>query len=203
MLSTQELKEKISNLTDQIGLIDCYLIEVSKLPKKQTVFSIIDLDDTLFSRKQMLENDKRLRENRWYTGNMIVINEIGLHNMIEKYYRWKKYPQEIISEKDPQASLILTAWVPEYQKLKQEEMWISHFPMRIVWEGKDKVLETIRYVLFELRYIPKEIIVYEDRPQYFIEYRDLIEWVLWIKLTIMYVEMDGNNGYKKIEEVWI
>jgi len=61
-------------------------------------------------------------------------------------------------------------------------------------------MATIQYVLFTLKYIPSEIIIYEDRPQYFIKYRELIEWVLGCELTIMRVEMDGNNGYKKIEQ---
>jgi hypothetical protein len=51
-------------------------------------------------------------------------------------------------------------------------------------------LELIKYVIYKLKFIPSKITVYEDRPQYFIEYRDLIEDVLGTKLEIMYVEMD-------------
>jgi hypothetical protein len=80
-------------------------------------------------------------------------------------------------------------------------MNIEHIPMRVVWKGEDKIFQTLRYILFHLQYIPREVIVYEDRPQSFVEYRELIEGLLGCKLTIMYVEMDGNNGYKTIEEI--
>jgi hypothetical protein len=99
------------------------------------------------------------------------------------------------------SDIILTAGMPELQIMKARWAGLEKYTLRVVAEWKDKILEAIRYVLFELKYIPSEIIVYEDRPQFFIEYRALIEWVLWTKLTIMYVEMDGNNGYKKIEAV--
>lgn len=78
---------------------------------------------------------------------------------------------------------------------------LNEFKVIVTKDAREKIPELIRHVLFELRYIPNEIIIYEDRPQYFVEYRELIEWVLWTKLTIMYIEMDGNDGYKKIEEV--
>jgi len=39
-------------------------------------------------------------------------------------------------------------------------------------------MAVIQYVIFELKYIPSEIIVYEDRPEYFIEYRELMESLL-------------------------
>ena len=104
-----------------------------------------------------------------------MINHIGINTMVQKYYEGKKYPSEIIEKLSPENSLILTAGIPEYQHGKVRAMNIQHIPMQVVWEGKDKILETIRYVLFELKYIPAEIIIYEDRPQYFLEYKELIE----------------------------
>jgi hypothetical protein len=103
--------------------------------------------------------------------------------------------------KEAADSLVLTAGVPEYAMMKYRATWLENFPVEVVYDGKDKILKTLQYVLFKLKYIPSEIVVYEDRPQYFVEYRELIEWLLWTKLTIMYVEMDGNDGYKKIAEV--
>ncbi len=201
MASTKKLKEIISTLTDQIGLVNLYIHESEELKKKDTSFIICDLDYTLFSRDEQIEWEPMLKEKRGYEGNTYMINHIGINNMVAKYYEWKKYPQDIIKKLSPESSLILTAGIPEYQHKKRRSMNIEHIPMKVVWEWKDKVLETIRYVLFELKYIPAEIIVYEDRPQFFVEYKELIEWALWTKLTIMYVEMDGNEGYKKIEEL--
>ena len=198
---TDTLKNLISGLTDQVGLVDFYLEEAKTLPKKDCVFSICDLDDTIFARADQLACEPELVKRRGYEWNTYMINEIGLHNMIQKYYQWKTYPKEIIEKNTPENTLILTAGIPEYQELKSRALKLTHFPMQVVWEWKDKILATIRYVIFELKYIPSEIIVYEDRPQYFVEYRELIEWVLGTKLTIMFVEMNGNIWYNKIEEM--
>lgn len=72
--------------------------------------------------------------------------------------------------------------------------------MLVTETGEDKIIALIRYIIFNLQYIPSKIIVYEDRPQYFIEYKDMICDILGCKLEIMYVEMDSNKGYKNIEE---
>jgi len=44
--------------------------------------------------------------------------------------------------------------------------------------AEDKINAIIRYVIYTLQFIPEELIIYEDRPEYFVEYRDLIEDVL-------------------------
>ncbi|MCD5374977.1 hypothetical protein LR010_00830 [Candidatus Gracilibacteria bacterium] len=198
---TEKLKNIISGLTDQVGLVDFYIAEAAALLKQDSSFVICDLDDTLFGRKDQMQGEPELKKNRGYAGNTYMINEIGIHEMIRKYYMDTEYPQDILSRLTPEKTLLLTAGIPEYQQLKVRAMHLEKFPLQVVWEGKDKILETIRYVLFELKYIPSEIVIYEDRPHFFIEYKDLIEGVLGTKLTIMYVEMDGNNGYKKIEEI--
>jgi hypothetical protein len=50
--------------------------------------------------------------------------------------------------------------------------------MLVTTNAEEKIIALIRYVIFDLKYIPTTIVVFEDRPQYFIEYRDLIEDVL-------------------------
>ena len=199
MSHTERLKEIISGLTDQTGLVDFYIEETAKLERRDTSFVFCDLDDTLFGRKDQMEAEPELVKRRWYEWNTYMVNEIGMHSMIRDHYEWKPYPQDIISKLSPETTLLLTAWIHEYQQLKRRAMKIENFPMRVVWEWKDKIMATIQHILFELKYIPSEIIVYEDRPQYFIQYRELIEWVLGCELTIMKVEMDGNDGYNKIE----
>jgi hypothetical protein len=52
-----------------------------------------------------------------------------------------------------------------------------------------------------LKYIPNTIVIFEDRPQYFVEYRDLIEDVLWVNLIINKVIMDWNDSIPSIEEI--
>lgn len=199
MTSTKPFKEFLEKLWENSSLIDFYLKESQNIWKKDTIIRVCDFDDTLFSRDKQLQ-DKNLRENRAEKGINFIVENYGIHEFSKKYYRNKTIPQEILSLLKKDSDIILTAWLIELQQIKLREAWLWEYNIKIVYSWKDKILETIRYVLFELKYIPSEIIVYEDRPQFFIEYRELIEWVLWCKLTIMYVEMDGNDGYKKIEE---
>ena len=202
MLNTDQLKELISWLTPLTGLVDFYIEESNKLEKREVTFIISDMDDTLISREQLAIQEPLLKVNRGQEGNKVVINHFGIPYIIDKFYANQNPPQDIADKmRESTDCFILTAWVPEYAMMKYRAAWLEEFPIRIVYDGQDKILRTLQYVLFELKYIPSEIIVYEDRPQYFIEYKDLIEWVLWTKLTIMYVEMDGNDGYKKIEEI--
>jgi hypothetical protein len=196
-----ELKELISWLTPLTGLIDFYMQESSQLEKRDSILRVCDLDDTLCGRADQLTWEEILRLNRWWAGNTIIFNTLWIYDYVEKYYAHISYPTDILSLLNPESDIILTAWMKELQIMKARWAGLEKYTLRVVAEWKDKILEAIRYVLFELKYIPSEIIVYEDRPQFFIEYRTLIEWILWTKLTIMYVEMDGNNGYKKIEAV--
>ena len=201
-MNTEQLKEKIFWLTDRIGLVDFYLEEIKKLEKRDSKFIICDIDDTLLCRERLAIEEPLLKENRGQAGNDVVINHFGIHNIIDRFYANQNAPQDIIDlMKENEDNLILTAWIPEYAQMKARAWNFDSFPIRVVYAGEDKILETIRYILFDLKYIPSEIIVYEDRPEYFVEYRDFLEEILWTRLTIMYVEMNGNNGYKKIEAI--
>ncbi len=197
-----KLKKLISGLTPLTGLIDFYLEEVKTLEKRDTTFVISDMDDTLISRERLAIDEPLLKQSRGQEGNKVVINHFWIQDIIKRFYADQNPPQDIVSiMKSATDTLVLTAWVPEYAMMKYRAAWLENFPIEVVYDGKDKILKTLQYVLFELKYIPNEIVVYEDRPQFFIEYRELIEWVLWCKLTIMFVEMDGNKWYKKIEKV--
>lgn len=199
MSHNERLKEILSGLTDQTGLVDFYIEEAAKLEKKDSSFIMCDMDDTLVSRSRITEEEELLRTNRGAAGNKLIVNHFGINNIISRFYENQNPPQDIAKLLTRENSIILTAGVVEYQYRKRESIWLTHIPIKIVWDGKDKIMAAIQYVLFVLKYIPSEIIVYEDRPQYFIQYRELIEWVLGCELTIMRVEMDGNKGYKKIE----
>lgn len=200
-MNNQKLIDSIYKLTERVGLVDFYITEASALEKRESTLRVCDLDDTLCGRRDQLASEEMLRLNRGAAGNTIIFNTLWVHQYIEKHYAWIDYPRDILSLLNSESDIILTAGMPELQIMKARWAWLEKYNLKIVSEWKDKILETIRYVLFELKYIPAEITIYEDRPQFFVEYRELIEWVLGTKLRIMYVEMDGNNGYKKIEEV--
>lgn len=88
------------------------------------------------------------------------------------------FPNDILALLDEETDLILTAGLRELQLMKIEAVGLIDLPTRVVFDGKDKILETLRYVVFELGFIPSTLIIYEDRPQYFIQYRELIEGLL-------------------------
>jgi len=202
MQNLEKLKDLISNLTPLTGLVDFYIEESNKLEKRDAAFIISDMDDTLISRHRLAIDESLLKENRGQEWNKVVINHFGIHDIVKRFYTDQNPPQDIADMmRKADNALVLTAGVTEYAMMKYKAAGLEEFQIEVVYDGSDKILKTLQYVLFELKYIPSEIIVYEDRPQYFIEYRELIEWLLWTKLTIMYVEMDGNDGYKKIEEV--
>jgi hypothetical protein len=64
-----------------------------------------------------------------------------------------------------------------------------------------KILETIKYVVNKLWFIPNKITVYEDRLQFFIENKKLIENFLWTKVELMFVQMLNNETDPKIKKI--
>ncbi len=97
--------------------------------------------------------------------------------------------------------MILTAWIEKFQQEKAKVTDLEHINMIVVDNASEKVLETIRYVVEDLWFIPSKIIIYEDRPKFFINNKELIESFLWTKLEIMFVEMLDNEGEPKISKV--
>lgn len=171
------------------------------LKKQNKTLIITDFDDTIFSRKQQLENSQILRENRWDLWNKAIIEKIWLEKFIQDNYIWKEFPQNIINNMEVWKDLILTAWFEKIQKAKLKATKLYIYNHIIVEKAEDKIYETIRYVIEDLKFIPEKIIVYEDRPEFFIENKDLIENFLWTKLEIMLVEMIDNQTNPKIEKI--
>lgn len=195
--------EKIEkNLQLLPGTIDFWNQEVKKLEQRDEIFRAADFDYTLFSRDEQLDKEEILRNNRWDSGPAMCLEAWKLQDIIHTYYGWYSMPTEILSQLNSEKDIIITAGMREFQMWKIRTLpQLNWFKTIVTKDWIQKIPELIRYILFELRYIPKEIIVYEDRPQYFVEYRELIEQSLWTKLTIMKVEMDGNDGYKSIEKI--
>lgn len=175
--------------------------KVDSLEKRDTDLIIADFDDTIFSRKEQLEDSELLRNNRWDKWNEVMKNIIWFENMIKNYYLNKEFPTTITKKLRKNHDLILTAWVEEFQNLKLIACKLNDTNFKVVNNAEDKIIETIRYVLYTLKFIPSTIVVYEDRPKYFIEYKDLIEKVLWTKVIIKKVTMNWNNNDPIIEDI--
>jgi len=89
----------------------------------------------------------------------------------------------------------------EFQRKKIKITNLEHINLKVVDDASEKILETIKYVVEDLWFIPNKISIYEDRPKFFIEYKDLIEKFLWTKLEIMLIEMKNNESEPKISKV--
>lgn len=195
------METKLKNLTEFYGIYHFWKNEAKNLPKKDENLILCDFDDTIFSRKDQLEINEILRNNRWDAGTKIIINEIGIEQYIKEYVENKSYPRDIINTLDTQKDIILTAGIYETQLAKIRACGLENYQVLVTPTWQDKILASIRYVLFSLKYLPKTITLYEDRPEYFIEYRDLIEDVLDTKLIIKKVVMHGNTGKMDIQEI--
>lgn len=197
----------MSKLTENIiwweAVVSFWKETAQELPRKDTLFQIADFDYTLFSRDKQLSEIPELLQNRGDLGPQYLFESYGMSKFLEEYYKDHSLPTEILSKLDSSRDIIITAGgSKDFQIAKIRSCpELDNFTAIVTKDWEEKVPELMRYVLFELKYIPSKIIVYEDRPQYFIEYRELIESVLWTKLTIMKVEIDGNEGYKNISEV--
>ena len=196
------MKNKLKKLIDIEWLYDFWKEQVCVLEKKEQKLIVADFDYTLFSRDEQLENEPWLSDNRWDDWPKFIFWEVWMTNFLNKYYKDKHIPKDIVKKMNPETDIILTAWIYEFQKEKINMCKeLDNYKVIITKNWEDKIIALIRYVIFDLKFIPSKITVYEDRPQFFIEYRDLIEDVLWIKLEIIYVKMNWNNWYKKLELV--
>ena len=59
----------------------------------------------------------------------------------------------------------------------------------------------VKYIVQELKFIPREIHIYEDRPDVFLETKARIEKILDTKIKIFLVEMNWNETEPKITEI--
>ncbi|MDD2907219.1 MAG: hypothetical protein PHH98_01125 [Candidatus Gracilibacteria bacterium] len=175
--------------------------KLKNLEKKDETLIITDFDDTLFCRKEQLEKSSLLRENRGEKGNEVIMNIIGLEEFIKTHYTGKSFPKNIINSMKIGRDLILTAGLKELQKAKLEATKLDIYNHIVVDKAEDKIYETIRYIVEDLGFIPNKIVVYEDRPNYFVENKEFIEDFLGTNLEIMFVEMIDNKVEANIKKI--
>ncbi|PZM84801.1 hypothetical protein DLH72_02925 [Candidatus Gracilibacteria bacterium] len=171
-----------------------------KLEKKDIVFIVSDFDDTIFSTKEIVEKDIR-KGRRGNEGNKYIEEVIGIENFVKEFYENKKFPDKIIKNFDEKNTLILTAGFEKLQIPKIKATGLEKIPLKVVWESKEKPFEMVKYIIEVLKFIPKEIHIYEDRPEYFLETRKQIEDFLETKIKIFFVEMKDNIEDPKIKQI--
>lgn len=174
----------------------------NSLEKKDIDLIISDFDDTIFCRAEQLEQSEILRTNRWDAGNDMILSTLWLDNYIKEFYEWKSFPNDIIWKMRKNHDLILTAWYKQIQDKKMQASWITwNIRYIVVDHASKKILETIRYVVEDLGFIPNKITIYEDRPKYFVENKKTIEDFLDTSIDVMFVEMKDNYSSPNIKKV--
>lgn len=174
-------------------------IKISKLPKKEIDLIITDFDDTIFSTSEIIKKDIR-KWRRWKEWNDYIKKVFWVDKFIEMFYKNKIFPKTIVSKLRKNHDLILTAWDQEIQIKKIIACWLDNINYQIVENAEEKVLESINYIINILKFIPKKIVIYEDRPEFFIEYKKFLENILWTKIIIISVKIVNNNCEPIFEE---
>ena len=196
------MEKKQKKLIEIKWIYDFWKEWENNLEKKDIEINVVDFDSTLFSRNEQLEWEKELFNHRWDNWVKFIFEKIWMSKFLDKYYKNKEIPKNIISKLDSKYDVIMTAWPTDFQFAKVRLCkQLDDFKMIVTKNWKEKIVSLIRYVLFDLKFIPKKITIYEDRPQYFIEYRDFLEDVLLTKLEIMKVEMNWNDCEPDIKKI--
>lgn len=172
----------------------------NKLEKRDIDLIISDFDDTIFCTREAIESDVR-KWRRWNEWNQYIVDTIWIKNFIDMFYVDKDFPNTITSKLRENHDLILTAWYEDIQVEKIKSCKLNHINYRIVSNPEEKILETIKYIVEHLKFIPNKITVYEDRPKYFIDYKNFLEDFFEIDIDIMLVEMEWNNYIPKIKKI--
>ena len=82
----EHLQSKWNEISDTKRLINFYIQEVAKLERKEVEFFICDLDDTLISKEQLLEETKILKGHTPQENSERIIDVYGLNEFMLKNY---------------------------------------------------------------------------------------------------------------------
>jgi hypothetical protein len=173
---------------------------IKKLNKKNIDLIITDFDDTIFSTKELIEKDYR-KWRRWQEWNEYMKNNNLFDIVVNDLYKNKSYPDIISKKLRPNHDLILTAWNEEFQLKKIKAINLDYINIRVVDSGEDKILETIKYIINILQFIPNKITVYEDRPEFFVKNKRLLEKLFWTTFQIILVKMINNDDIPKFQKL--
>ncbi|NVP17442.1 hypothetical protein HUU51_01870 [Candidatus Gracilibacteria bacterium] len=180
---------------------------LSKLPiKKDIVLNVLDFDDTLYSRFNQLQ-EPIFQDNRGSEGNR-VIRQIGIDNFVNKFYKKTgaviKLLRILENQNHNHRSIILTAGEMDLQKLKCEAVGIAGNKPKVVVvkESKSKPMKMLLEIL-ESGYIPGKIIVYEDRPEFFLGSNGkTLAKMLGIEIVVdhIFLEQDDTTKIARIDQ---
>ncbi len=135
----------------------------------------------------------------------------ALEKYVKKYYwrsNWKNILWHIwnidnfVIKKPNLTSVIITAWIDTLQKLKLQYSWMFEVPTIIVESWKEKVKALINYIINNLWYIPSEITINEDKPEFFIKYWKVLTEILWIKINVNTIKINKEKNIAEIVKIY-
>ncbi|PIE85558.1 hypothetical protein CSA08_01335 [Candidatus Gracilibacteria bacterium] len=99
-------------------------------------------------------------------------------------------------------SVIITAGIDTLQKLKLQYSGMFEVPTIIVESGKEKVKALINYIINNLGYIPSEITINEDKPEFFIKYGKVLTEILGIKINVNTIKINKEKNIAEIVKIY-
>lgn len=199
---------ELNLLKEYVPHLDDYISKLSHLYLRLwSTLNILDYDDTLQHRHYQLQM-WILQDNRWKEGNRVIDEVIGREKMLDLFYKRasivSRIAQILEMQDDTHVARILTAGSNSWQEQKTRESWVYDRKngIIVVDEAKWKIQKLLDTII-ELWYIPKKIIIYEDRPEHFIKTAEITSKFLgWVEIVINHVILSQREVIKKqIEEI--
>ena len=167
------------------------------MKKIRWVKQMFDVDWTLISKSQIWSQSPRLRSKTTH----------WVYEELQNLFSATVLPRVLLDKIDTRFDYILTAWNIWVQTQKIRNLSHKNVPLWeirriIVPNSADKIKRFIDEAVYDTWVIADQLIIYEDTTEYFVEYQDLIEFMLWTRLRILKVIMNDDNSYKSIEQVW-
>lgn len=169
-------------------------------PKSSDYLIVTDFDDTIFSREEQLKESELFNKYKDLSSTQIVLDHYWIDNFINIYFKNKEFPKDILWKLRKWTDLILTAWNKDLQTAKLNILWLIDYNYIIVDKPIDKIKELITYITDDYKQIPSKIIIFEDKVEYFVKYKELLEVLLNVQIDIFEVKMDWNTWYKSIKK---
>lgn len=182
----------------KISLDELYEI-INNLEKVDEDLVVSDFDDTLYSRFIQLQNPI-LSSNRWHAWNTVIVEKLWwFWKFVDDYYSEEWLTNFITNIVKTNISIILTAWIKEFQELKIKKVWLDNIPKVIVDENSHKPLALLKYIIFEYKKIPRLIKIYDDRVIHLSDKWPELAKLLNTQIKLYEVELDKTEIWKLTE----
>lgn len=107
---------------------------------------------------------------------------------------------ELVINVRSEINLIITATsARELSKIKLQKTWMDGYPYKLVDNPSEKLIVMVKYIK-NLWFIPKEIVVNEDKPEYFYRYWMVLSKFLWTKIRVKKIRINNETNNAEIIE---